>query len=320
MTAESTPKPTRRRRPAVKAPSFLGTTARRVLSSIVALTVFLYSIFFLPGVFALLVLLIMIGGTLEMIHISERARVSLGLYGKLASLIVCGLIWIASTAYFEPILMIWIAAFAITLSTVISLLQPRIIQYNARAASNVFTSLYISVPLGMLLYLYFYFTPTPGQSMLGARLLLFLLVPIWVSDSAAYFVGRRWGQNKLAPSVSPSKTVEGFIGGMIGAVVAAFAYRYFLLAELPPEMISYGTTVLLGAMIGFFGALGDLVESAMKRDARIKDSGKFMPGHGGILDRIDSVIFSGVYFFMIIYYRVPATLGHEIYNVLEGGS
>lgn len=118
----------------------------------------------------------------------------------------------------------------------------------------------------------------------GFFFLVFLLVCNWASDTGAYFTGRTLGKIKLAPQVSPKKSVEGAVGGIVGASLAALA-----LQGLAPEgsLLAYGT---LGALISVIGQLGDLAESAMKRYAGIKDSSNIIPGHGGILDRFDSVL------------------------------
>ena len=120
-------------------------------------------------------------------------------------------------------------------------------------------------------------------------LLLAILGVVWISDTAAYFVGRRFGRHKLAPSVSPGKTIEG----AAGAVLASVIYAVILAASMPAigahfkgfawAMYAAGATVLCVA-----GILGDLFESGAKRHAGVKDSGKLLPGHGGILDRIDA--------------------------------
>ena len=128
----------------------------------------------------------------------------------------------------------------------------------------------------------------PGSSpKLGPRLVLFLLLIIWGCDSFAYYAGRKFGKRKLAESVSPKKTIEGSIGGFVGAVVvAAAASRLFL-----PEFRGWEAG-LVGALASSAGQLGDLVESMFKRGAGVKDSGQFLPGHGGFYDRVDSILFA----------------------------
>jgi len=121
---------------------------------------------------------------------------------------------------------------------------------------------------------------TPPQ---GPRLLLFALVITWAADTFAYFVGRAIGKHPLAPRISPKKTWEGSIGGMIGSVLVAYAFSFFLKIPLPHLF----AMAVLGNIAG---QMGDLLESACKRSAGVKDSGGLLPGHGGILDRIDALI------------------------------
>jgi phosphatidate cytidylyltransferase len=121
----------------------------------------------------------------------------------------------------------------------------------------------------------------------GVAVTLLVLAAAWVGDSAAYFVGRRMGRRKLLPAVSPSKTVEGALGGLVGAVLAAFAVGWG--ASLPA-----GVALLGGLACGVASQVGDLWESAIKREAQVKDSGNVLPGHGGVLDRFDGLLFAGV--------------------------
>lgn len=115
--------------------------------------------------------------------------------------------------------------------------------------------------------------------------LIFLLGLIWISDSAAYFTGRRYGKTPLAPAISPNKTREGFWGGMTAAVVSALIGALWL--ELP--MIAWVYFIALSLLTTLYSVVGDLFESLLKRYAAVKDSSNLLPGHGGILDRIDSM-------------------------------
>ncbi|MDR2976636.1 MAG: phosphatidate cytidylyltransferase [Streptococcaceae bacterium] len=123
----------------------------------------------------------------------------------------------------------------------------------------------------------------------GIVIVLFALFIVWSTDSGAYFIGRQFGRHKLIPSVSPNKTIEGSIGGIVSAVIVAVIMGIFLKAQLPsmPLWLLAALTVIFSAI----GQLGDLVESSIKRHFEVKDSGKILPGHGGILDRFDSMIF-----------------------------
>jgi phosphatidate cytidylyltransferase len=115
----------------------------------------------------------------------------------------------------------------------------------------------------------------------------------FASDTAAFFAGRALGKHKLAPSISPGKTWEGTIAGILGAIIVSLLFTLLL-------PVSYWQAVVLGLLVSVFGQLGDLVESLFKRNMGVKDSGRLLPGHGGALDRIDSVVFAGV----VVYYYV----------------
>jgi phosphatidate cytidylyltransferase len=111
------------------------------------------------------------------------------------------------------------------------------------------------------------------------------------SDTAAFFVGRALGRHRLAPRISPGKTWEGAVAGLFGAVIISLLFTLPTPLQLP---LSYGRAILLGVLVSIFGQLGDLVESLLKRHVGVKESGSLMPGHGGLLDRMDSVVFAGV--------------------------
>ncbi len=123
----------------------------------------------------------------------------------------------------------------------------------------------------------------------GRNWVFFALFTTFGSDTAAFFVGRALGRHRLAPRISPNKTWEGAIAGVFGAIIVSL-----LLVTLLSLPLSYGQAVLLGLLVSIFGQFGDLVESLLKRHTGVKESGKLMPGHGGVLDRMDSIVFAGV--------------------------
>ncbi|OGO60053.1 MAG: hypothetical protein A2Z36_01810 [Chloroflexi bacterium RBG_19FT_COMBO_48_23] len=129
----------------------------------------------------------------------------------------------------------------------------------------------------------------------GKELVFWAMFTTFASDTSAFFVGRAWGKHALAPSISAGKTWEGAIGGLLASIVISL-----ILGIIFPLPFSYWQIALLGCIISLFAQFGDLVESLLKRNAGVKDAGNLMPGHGGILDRLDSLIFTGV----IVYYCV----------------
>jgi len=134
----------------------------------------------------------------------------------------------------------------------------------------------------------------------GGDCLLFLFGLLWIGDTAAMGIGKWLGRHKLAPTVSPHKTVEGFIGGLVGAAAVGVLMHFWRLSGIGP-----GTLVICALGCSVFGQLGDLVESMWKRSLGIKDSSPIIPGHGGVLDRFDSLLFAAP--FMYVYLHALAS-------------
>lgn len=133
----------------------------------------------------------------------------------------------------------------------------------------------------------------------GAAWIYFVLAITWIQDTAAYFVGKYLGRSKMAPVLSPKKTWEGAAGGLIGSILAAIAFAMIL--GLPLTILQAGVLGLVG---GVAGPLGDLAESMIKRQVGLKDAGNLIPGHGGLLDRADSLLFTGP----VLYYLIKLLL------------
>lgn len=144
------------------------------------------------------------------------------------------------------------------------------------AAFTALSALYVGIGFYYLIETRFY----------GFEYVFYALLVIWTTDSGAYFIGRKIGKRKLWPEISPNKTVEGFVGGIVIAVLFACVFQIFY-----PIGSSYLTLIIVTIIASIVGQLGDLVESALKRHFGVKDSGNLMPGHGGILDRFDSLLF-----------------------------
>ena len=118
---------------------------------------------------------------------------------------------------------------------------------------------------------------------------------IWVNDSFAYIVGKSFGKQKLFYRISPHKTVEGFLGGLFFCCISASIVSRYI-----DDTLSTPNWLIIAIIVSVFGTLGDLIESKLKRESNVKDSGKIMPGHGGILDRLDSVIFASPYIYLFL--------------------
>jgi phosphatidate cytidylyltransferase len=154
------------------------------------------------------------------------------------------------------------------------------------AAVSLMAPMYIGAPLGMLVALH---------ARAGWKGPLVIIATVIVSDSAQYYTGRAFGRRPLAPAISPKKTVEGAIGGVVfGTLFMVFALGYCF--PLTPIVVR----VLVGMIVVFLGILGDLFESRLKRLADMKDSSALIPGHGGVLDRIDALLFAIPVFYLVV--------------------
>ena len=153
--------------------------------------------------------------------------------------------------------------------------------------------LYVALMLGFVILV----RQMPG----GAYLVWLVFISAWGSDTCAYFVGKALGRHKLCPSLSPSKTIEGAVGGVVGAAVIAMLYgravTHFYPGAISVDIVMLGVVVAFSAVMSIFG---DLSASAIKRQAGIKDFGRVFPGHGGVLDRFDSVLFAAPTFYILL--------------------
>ena len=162
-------------------------------------------------------------------------------------------------------------------------------------AYTFFGVIYVSFLLSHIIFMKdiqnaVYLAPRELTSLFNGRYwILTTFFMVWASDSAAYFVGMAIGKNKLAPKISPKKSIEGAVAGLLAPIGVMFIVRYFIFFQ--DSNISVIHIILIGLIGGIFGQIGDLGESLFKRELEIKDSGKILLGHGGILDRFDSMIF-----------------------------
>lgn len=194
-------------------------------------------------------------------------------------LLMLGLLW----TFIDPAISVEIGVFAVLLVIPAVYVFARTPLEEALPASAVCVlgTLYVGMLGGALIRLRVDFP------LVGAKLVFFLLIAVWASDAGAYYVGRRFGRRRLSPRVSPKKTIEGGIGGLVTSVLAAAVVHYTFFPEFP--LLHAAAAALL---LSVAGMIGDLAESMWKRSADVKDSGVLIPGHGGFLDRIDSILFT----------------------------
>jgi phosphatidate cytidylyltransferase len=158
----------------------------------------------------------------------------------------------------------------------------------ALVSVSLFPALYLGLPIGAMIAI---------REARGREALFLMMLTVFVSDTAQYYTGRAFGRRSLAPAVSPKKTVEGAVGGFVcGALVLAFIGRWWLPA------VPFLLRAVLGATVVALGIVGDLFESMLKRSAGVKDSSTLIPGHGGILDRIDALLFAAPVYYVVLKY------------------
>lgn len=191
--------------------------------------------------------------------------------GVLAAIGVAGLLARPSATPFAPV------ALGMSILGGIGLL------FVARGSSRfgLLSGLWLAAPIVSAVWLH----QSTAAAGFGPNLLLLAMIPLWVGDSLAYFVGRAIGRHPLAPSISPKKTWEGAIANLLGCAAAAWGLGTWIGVPTPAWLA-------VGLTTGFLGQAGDLLESAVKRQQDIKDSGELLPGHGGLLDRLDSLLLS----------------------------
>jgi len=252
----------------------------RIISSIVSLPILLAIIYFgTPFHFFLLLEFAIFIGLYEFYRMIEKG--GLGCY-KWAGIILGILL---SAAIFKGAYINLVIA-----SSVIILFIIRIFEGNT--SDNTFS--YVSNTIFGIVYVSFlmsYLGVIRASGDNGRELIFFVLLITWMGDTTAYYGGKGFGKHKLAPAISPKKTVEGAIIGLIGSIVGAIIAKSWFLD------ISILNAIAAGILIGVFGQFGDLSESIIKRNLQVKDSGGIIPGHGGILDRVDSLLFSAPVFY-----------------------
>lgn len=276
---------------------------QRVLTAVIGVPA-LYFVFYLGGIpFLVFILAVIFIGGLEFSRLLQEKGCPLGReLGIISSLVL------AVAAYFGYFYLGVFLTIAVIVTFILNLRKQELSCSLMEIGATLFEIVYLGWFLGhaVLLRNIGYNSDIKAYAETAQKLkdpgffYVFLLVScIFLNDTGAYFVGRWKGKRKLIPRISPGKTVEGTIGGIIFSIITAEVAN--LIFKSPLE---YYWAFIFGFVIGVFGVLGDLVESLIKRSAGAKDSGGILPGHGGILDRFDSLIFAfpAFFYFLIIYY------------------
>lgn len=261
----------------------------RTVSGLVLAGVLLGCVFASPWAYAALLLFIVAVGTFEMsrlmrmnstvgVCIGEAVALGAFVLAVLVALEVVGQRWLILEM---PLLM---APFLYALFSV---------KHDAKLIfTYLFASLtFLSLPSSLMLFMY---REDLFDGLAGPGLIVLVFCLLWANDIFAYLTGRLLGKHKLFPRISPGKTIEGSIGGLVFTIIAMVVFAHY--ADWLPLAVGIG----MAAIAVVFGTLGDLCESMLKRQAGVKDSGKLIPGHGGILDRFDSVMFSVPFVFVFL--------------------
>jgi phosphatidate cytidylyltransferase len=263
----------------------------RVITAFISLPALIAAIWFGAPWFTLLIAAAALTGTHEFYR--------LGGLGKREPLLYLGLLWslalVLSPHYQRSAVSYPIIAASMLVSLICLLGRPSRETAFRSWAWMIAGGLYVGWMLSYWLNL---------RGLEGGRNWVYLaMFTTFANDTAAFFVGRAWGKRKLAPAISAAKTWEGAIGGLISAIVAALVIAT-VLDIVSHFAFKYWQIMLLGFLVGLFAQLGDLVESLLKRNTGVKESGNLLPGHGGILDRFDSLIFVGA----MVYYYVTCVM------------
>ena len=271
----------------------LGNTAKRVLVSIVAIPAILAACYFGGYFFFIFVLGISLISYYEFSSMVRNKGMSTNIWIGFIAIIF--LISNQFKYFFNTY------SFVLILVVLITLFE--LFRNKGSAIENIGSSLlgifYIGFFASTLIGIREFYNAGGEFYSRGGYLIISLLATIWVCDSAAFFGGTAFGKHKLFPRVSPNKSWEGAGFGFVFAIITMILAKIIVL-----QFLSWGQVVLMGAIVGTIGQIGDLIESLLKRDAGVKDSSNLIPGHGGIFDRFDSLLYTAPVIFLFLKYVV----------------
>ncbi|MGG7036868.1 MAG: phosphatidate cytidylyltransferase [Flavobacterium sp.] len=265
------------------------TTVTRALSGAVYVLLFVSATLYSPYSFLLLTGILLLFSVMEfckLLRIQPYVSLILAIIGFI-------LFNLDNTVKINELLLL-AAALMVSVKSLVFLFEKKSV-YLDKTSKYVFMMGYLIIPLIIFVKIPFVNNTYEPKIIIG------MLVIIWTNDTFAYLVGRAIGKHKLFEKVSPKKTIEGFMGGVIFSVISGIIVATAYIKEPVLKWVAIAVIVCV------FGTLGDLIESKFKRNANVKDSGAIMPGHGGFLDRLDSIIFASpfVYLFYQILHYVP---------------
>ena len=257
---------------------------KRILTAIVALPILLYTVWsHSPYFFVALTAIAIVLALAEFYSLAAKA----GCKPEPLAGYIAGLVVSASFVFDEPALTVAaLAALTIAALSAAMLHPDEMKQSLVSVSATVFGVVYVALLAGCLIGVRMIADAPQGTPHIAAKLLTTFFAIVMMTDTGAYYTGRSIGRHKFAPRISPGKTIEGAIGGFVMAIVTGLLCKLSFFREIPATH-----ALVLGAVIGAIGQLGDLAESMLKRAAGVKDSGAILPGHGGMLDRVDSLLF-----------------------------
>lgn len=263
---------------------------QRIITAAIGIPVIISVIWFGDPWFSFLMAVVTLAGTFEFYRMAN--------WNKREPLAYFGLLWALALVlsphyYLENTILLPIA---MTAGVMISLVWLLCCSPQERAFHNWAWIVAGALYVGWMLSYWLNLRIVPG----GKSLVYLAMFTAFANDTGALFIGRKWGKHKLASAISPGKTWEGALGGLLSAIVAAIAISRIPILFYPSPLECW-LVIPLAFLISLFAQLGDLVESLLKRNMGVKESGKLLPGHGGILDRFDSLIFVGA---MVYYYVI----------------
>lgn len=267
----------------------LGNRATRSIVAALAVPFVLAACFFGKFYFLIFTLVIGIGGFYEFSKMSEKKNALTVLAVGYA-----GITGIILNTYFRVIDQTHVILLLVLFTLITELFRNKESAINNTGATllGVLYPGLFAVVLGIR-----EFYQSPELYVQGGYMIIAILISIWFCDSAAYFIGCAIGKHKLFPRVSPKKSWEGAIAGFIFSIIGFTLSKLIFFENIP-----WMHAIILGVIIGITGQVGDLIESLIKRDAGIKDSSNIIPGHGGILDRFDSLLFTAPFVYLYMYY------------------
>lgn len=269
----------------------------RVLIAVIFIPFILYISHFGGIPFMSFINLLILLGLLEFSSILKLQKISI----SQTFLMISGLLVGLSVYFFGDRFILLIILFGVLTSGLFQLTRYKFDNAVENLSSFLFGLIYVAVFFSFLILIREFPHKSGLEYHLGGLWIIFLFLCTWFSDILSYFIGTPFGKHKISPLLSPNKSWEGSFGGIAGALLAAFVSKSIFLKEIPLFHL-----LSLAILISVFGQIGDFVESSFKRQVSLKDSSSIIPGHGGILDRFDSLLFSAplVYFYLtFILYR-----------------